>query len=109
MMGNLRLMVVYIALYCCHGLAREEFGLIQMSQRFDLPVSVAGVGFNNKVKKTLADPEYVDFQDMWHPTLNLGKLPADFTHSCHQQIWLRCSGCIHGCGRHHEWEATLTT
>jgi len=44
---------------------------------------------------------------MWHPTLNLGKLPADFTHKSAQKVWLRCPGCIHECGRHHEWEAKV--
>jgi len=68
-------------------------------------LSVAGVGFNDKGKKTLAHPEYHMIQSMWHPTLNLGKLPADFNHKSHQRVWLCCPGCIHECGRRHEWEA----
>jgi len=42
---------------------------------------------------------------MWHPTHNQGKVPADFTYKSNQKVWLRCPGCIHKCGRHHEWEA----
>jgi hypothetical protein len=44
---------------------------------------------------------------MWHPTLNLGKVPADFPHKSGQKVWLRCPGCIHECGRQHEWEAFI--
>jgi hypothetical protein len=44
---------------------------------------------------------------MWHPTRNQGKGPADFSYSCHQRVWLRCPGCIHDCGRQHEWEASI--
>jgi len=58
-------------------------------------------------KKTLAHPDYQVVQGMWHPTLNLGKVPADFTHKSNQRVWLVCPGCIHGCGRHHEWEARV--
>jgi len=39
---------------------------------------------------------------MWHPTKNLGKLLAGITRKSRQMVWLRCRGCIHGCGRHHE-------
>jgi len=70
-------------------------------------LSDAGVGFNDKGKKLLAHPDYQLIQSMWHPTLNLGKLPADFTHGSRQRVWLRCPGCIHECGRHHEWEARV--
>jgi len=55
----------------------------------------------------LAHPDYQLIQGVWHPTLNLGKVPADFTHKSAQRVWLRCSGCIHECGRHHEWEARI--
>jgi hypothetical protein len=44
---------------------------------------------------------------MWHPTLNQGKVPADFPHKSCQKVWLRCPGCIHECGRQHEWEAII--
>jgi hypothetical protein len=44
---------------------------------------------------------------MWHPTLNQGKVPADFPHKGRRKVWLRCPGCIHECGRHHEWEANV--
>jgi len=73
---------------------------------------IAGVGFNEQGRKTLAHPDYPVIQGMWHPTLNLGKLPADFTFKSNRKVWLRCPGCIHGCGRHHQWEAmvfSLTT
>jgi len=86
---------------------KEHFGPLHISQDTHLPLSFAGVGFNNNGKKTLAHPDYVDIQDMWHPTLNLGKLPAAFTHKMEQRVWLRCLGCIHECGRHHEWEAKV--
>jgi len=65
------------------------------------------VGFNDKGKKTLAHPDYHMIQSMWHPTLYLGKLPADFTHKSRQQVWLCCPGCIHACGRRHEWEPRI--
>jgi hypothetical protein len=58
-------------------------------------------------KKTLAHPEYQLVQDSWHPTLNLAKVPADFTHKSNRKVWLRCQGCLHGCGRQHEWEAKI--
>jgi hypothetical protein len=45
---------------------------------------------------------------MWHPNLNHGKVPADFTHKTNQKVWMRCLGCIHGCGRHHDWEARIS-
>jgi len=38
---------------------------------------------------------------------NLGKLPADFTHKSRQKVWLCCPGCIHECGRNHEWQARI--
>jgi len=44
---------------------------------------------------------------MWHPTQNLGKLPADSTYGSKQQVWLCCPGCIHECGRRHEWKARV--
>jgi len=44
---------------------------------------------------------------MWDLTKNQGKVPADFTYGSGQKVWLRCPGCIHGCGRHHEWEAMI--
>jgi len=68
---------------------------------------VAGIGFNEEVKKTLAHLDYHVKQGMWHPTKNQGKLPADFTHGSHQRVLLCCPGCIHECGRHHEWEAKI--
>jgi hypothetical protein len=68
---------------------------------------VTGQGFNNKGKKMVAHPDYQLIQGMWHPTLNPGKVPADFTHKSSQKVWLRCSGCLHECGRHHEWEASI--
>jgi len=73
--------------------------------------AAAGVGFqafNNRSKKTLAHPEYHLIQCWWHPTKNLGKLPGDFTHASNQYIWLSCPGCIHECGRHHEWKAKVS-
>jgi hypothetical protein len=68
---------------------------------------VTGEGFNDKGKKTLAHPDYQLIQHMWHPTLNQGKVPADFTYKSNQKVWLRCPGCIHECGRQHEWEARV--
>ena len=56
-------------------------------------------------KKTLAHPDYEKIQSMWHPTLNQGKQPADFSHKSNRKVWLRCPGCRHGCGRQHEWSA----
>jgi hypothetical protein len=50
---------------------------------------------------------YHVIQRMWHPTLNQGKLPANFTHRCNQRVWLRCPGCTHGCGTQHEWEVRV--
>jgi hypothetical protein len=47
-------------------------------------------------------------QRFWHPTLNQGKLPANFTHRSNQRVWLRCPGCVHECGRQHAWEARVT-
>jgi hypothetical protein len=44
---------------------------------------------------------------MWHPTLNQGKLPANFTHGSNQRVWLRCLGCVHECGRQHTWDARV--
>jgi hypothetical protein len=68
---------------------------------------VTGAGFNDEGKKTLAHPAYQLIQGLWHPTRNLGKMPGDFTYKSHQRVWLRCPGCIHDCGRQHEWEATI--
>jgi hypothetical protein len=68
---------------------------------------VIGAGFNDKGKKTLAHPAYQLIQGMWHPTRNQGKMPADFTHRSAQKVWLRCPGCIHECGRQHEWKAKI--
>jgi hypothetical protein len=68
---------------------------------------VTGAGFNDKGKKTLAHPEYQLIQGLWHPTRNLGKAPGDFTYKSSKRVWLRCPGCIHECGRQHEWEARV--
>lgn len=70
--------------------------------------TITGGGPNATVegKKTLAHPEYHIIQDWWHPTRNQGKQPANFPHRSHSRVWLRCLGCRHGCGRHHEWEAS---
>jgi len=64
-------------------------------------------GFNAKGKKTLAHPEYRLIQAWWHPDLNQGNQPADFTFGSNKIVWLRCHGCAHGCGRVHEWEAKI--
>jgi len=64
--------------------------------------------FNDKGRETLAHPDYHIIQGMWHPTLNLGKLPADVPHKSRQRVWLRCPGCTHECGRHHEWDARVS-
>lgn len=69
-------------------------------------VAPDSVGFDAKGKKTLAHPNYKIIQDMWHPDLSQGKQPADFLHKSSRNIWLRCPGCVHGCGRQHEWEAS---
>jgi len=82
-------------------------GAIKQSATVISRLSFAGVGFNEKGKKTLAHPDYQLIQSMWHPTKNLGKVPADITHGCAQKVWLRCPDCIHRCGRHHEWEARI--
>jgi len=68
---------------------------------------IAGEGFNAEGEKMLSHPDYQIIQGMWHPTLNLGKLPSDFTHRSRQKVWLECPGCIHECGRHHQWEAQV--
>jgi hypothetical protein len=70
-------------------------------------LAAAGTGFNERGKKTLADPDYHLIQSWWHPTKNLGKQPGDFTHGSQKFIWLRCPGCLHGCGRHHEWKSRV--
>jgi hypothetical protein len=44
---------------------------------------------------------------MWHPTRNLGKMPAEFPVWSHKKVWLRSPGCIHECGRQHDWEASI--
>ena len=49
--------------------------------------------------KTLAHPDYALIQAWWHPTKNEGKKPNYYTAGSNQSIWLRCPGCIHGCGR----------
>lgn len=33
--------------------------------------------------------------------------PADFTYGIRKRVWLRCPGCMHGCGRTHVREATV--
>jgi len=66
-----------------------------------------GTGLNAKGKKTLAHPDYHLIQAWWHPTLNKGKQPADFPHKTRQRVWLCCPGCTHGCGRQHQWEASI--
>jgi hypothetical protein len=71
--------------------------------QFDVSAAV-GVGYS---KKTLAHPDYHLIQSWWHPTNNLGKLPCDFTHKSTRYVWLRCPGCRHECGRHHEWKARV--
>jgi hypothetical protein len=68
---------------------------------------VTGAGFNDKGKKTLAHPDYQLIQGLWHPTRNLGKAPGNFTQKSKQRVWLRCPGCLHECGRQHEWEARI--
>jgi hypothetical protein len=80
----------------------------QSVERFVI-FSAAGAGFNDHGKKTLAHPEYHIIQSWWHPTKNLGKLPGDFPHRCGQTVWLRCPGCRHECGRHHEWQAMVAS
>jgi len=68
---------------------------------------ITGTGLNAKGKKTLAHPDYHLIQAWWHPTLNKGKQPADFPHKTRQRVWLCCPGCTHGCGRQHQWEASI--
>jgi len=63
------------------------------------------VGFNAQGRKTLAHPDYGRIQELWHPTKNWGEVPANFTHGSYKKVWLRCTGCQHGCGRLHQWEA----
>jgi len=36
-------------------------------------------------------------------------MPDDFTRKSQQEIWLRCLGCQHECGRHHEWKAKVSS
>jgi hypothetical protein len=62
---------------------------------------------NDKGQKTLAHPDYQLINSMWHPTLNVGKVPVDFAHRSRKKVWLWCPGCIHKCGRQHEWEARI--
>jgi hypothetical protein len=89
------------------SVANEFKALDRCRSAIALTVLVTGEGVNDRGKKTLAHPEYQLIQGMWHPTLNLGKVPADFPHKSRQKVWLRCPGCIHECGRHHEWEARI--
>lgn len=65
------------------------------------------MSFDNEGRKLVAHPDEQLLQKMWHPTLNQGKVPADFTYKSNSRVWLLCTGlcilgCIHGCGRHHE-------
>jgi len=79
-------------------------------QEYQPTISVgAGVEINDKGEFTLAHPDYQHIQSLWDPTRNQGKLPADFTYGSRQQVSLRCPGCIHGCGRRHEWEASVNS
>jgi len=64
-----------------------------------------GGGFNTKDRRIPAHPDYRQIQQLWHPTKNRGKMPANFTHGSGKKVWLRCPGCQHGCGRLHQWEA----
>jgi hypothetical protein len=66
-------------------------------------------GFSSMGQKTLAHQDYRLIRSMWHPTRNQGKAPVDFAHKSNQKVWLRCPGCLHGCGRIHEWEARPST
>jgi hypothetical protein len=53
---------------------------------------------------------------LWHtqptrPFRTCGTPPAIWA-SCrltksHKRVWLRCPGCIHECGTHHEWQARI--
>jgi hypothetical protein len=72
-----------------------------------LILAAAGAGFIDPGKTTLAHFEYHLIQSWWHPTKNLGKLPGDYTHKSGQFVWLRCLGCRHECGRHHEWKVRV--
>jgi len=97
-----------IALYHCQDMANEQLSITLLKrQARAVTAPVTGVGWNDKGKKTLAHPDYHLIHSMWHPTLNLGKVPADFTHRSGQWVWLQCPGCMHECGRHHEWEASV--
>lgn len=68
----------------------------------------AGVGFDDKGRKTLAHPDYTHNQSMWDHHANKGKLPSDFPHKSEKKVALRCGGCHHGCGRHHTWTAPVS-
>jgi len=55
--------------------------------------------YDEKGKITLTHPDYQFIQSMWDFIKDQGKVLADFTHKCRAKFWLRCPGCIHGCGR----------
>jgi len=62
----------------------------------------------DKGRKSLAHPDYHRIHSMWDHQANGCKLPADFTHGSGQRVHLQCSGCQHGCGRRHKWEAKIS-
>lgn len=60
----------------------------------------------SRKNQTLADfPKIVEY---WHPTKNGGYRPEDFKATKPMELWLQCQGCVHGCGRVHEWKASAT-
>ncbi len=44
---------------------------------------------------------FPDLVSEWHPTLNNGSSPSDYTPKCGQKVWWKCRSCGN------EWEASL--
>jgi len=53
---------------------------------------------NSMDQQMPAHLEYHLIRSWWHPDKNQGKQPGDITRGS-KDVWLRCPGCKHGCGR----------
>lgn len=47
--------------------------------------------------------DYPRISELWHQEKNGEQEPPDVKASTNRNVWLQCPGCIHGCGRKHEW------
>jgi hypothetical protein len=81
--------------------------IVKFPKSRDPGFPLVGDNSNEMDGKTLAHPVYHRIHSMWDRQANGGKLPADFTHGSRQKVHLQCSGCKHGCGRQHKWEARV--